>query len=166
MCNRPVRASHVVEAKMRSQFVELTKKCKISQRTTLDPPPLVPYTSNIGTCIEALPRHVQRLVGDIPALRTPTGWDPATPVNIIIATDRSVTFGVGYHSWVVATEYEDILLQGGGPDDGDLFLMQSYRSEIGDVTAGLTVLGALSRPGRSKIYKRTGAAPWALHMIG
>jgi hypothetical protein len=95
VCDRPVRASDVVEAKTRLQFVEITEKCKISQRITLDPPPLVPYTSNIGTCIEALPRHVQRLVGDIPALRTTAGLDPTTPVNIIIATDGSVTFGVG-----------------------------------------------------------------------
>jgi hypothetical protein len=52
-------------------------------------------------------------------------------MNSNTATDGSVTFGVGYHSWVVATEDKDILLQGGGPDDGDLFLMQSYRSELG-----------------------------------
>jgi hypothetical protein len=92
---------------------------------------LVPYTANIGCCIKALPRHIQRLVGDIPTLRTPSGWDPTIPVNIIIATEESVTLGVGYHSWIVATEDEDILLQGGGPDDGDLFLMQSYQSELG-----------------------------------
>jgi hypothetical protein len=66
---------------------------------------------------------VQQLVGDSPAFRSPAGWDPRTPVNIIIATDELVTLGVGYHSWMVATENEDILLQGGGPDDGDLFLM-------------------------------------------
>jgi hypothetical protein len=59
------------------------------------------------------------------------GWDPTTPVNIIIDTDGSVTFGVGYHSWVISTEDEDILIQGGGPDDVDLFLMQSYMSELG-----------------------------------
>jgi hypothetical protein len=58
-----------------------------------------------------------------------------------------VTLGVGYHSWIVATEDEDIILQGGGPDDGDLFLMQSYRSELGDVAAGLAVLRTLSRLG-------------------
>jgi hypothetical protein len=154
-CDRPVRSSHVVEAKMRPRFVEITEKCKISQHTILDPPPLVPYTSNIGTCIEALPRHVQRIVGDIPALRTPVGWDPTTPVNIIIATDGSVTFGVGYHSWVVATEDEDILLQGGGPDDGNLYLMQSYRSELGGVSAGLAVLGTLSRSGLINIESAT-----------
>jgi hypothetical protein len=58
-----------------------------------------------------------------------------------------VTLGVGYHSWIVATEDEDIIFQGGGPDDGDLFLMQSYRSELGGVAAGLAVLGTLSRSG-------------------
>jgi hypothetical protein len=60
-------------------------------------------------------------------------------MNIIIATDVSVTFGVGYHSWVVAMEDENIIMQGGGPDDGDICLMQSYRSELGGVAAGLAV---------------------------
>jgi hypothetical protein len=80
-------------------------------------------------------------------MKTPSGLDPTTLVNMIIVTDGAVTFGVGYHSWVVATEDEDILLQGGGPDDGDLFLIQSYRSELGVVAAGLVVLGTLSRYG-------------------
>jgi hypothetical protein len=150
-----VRASHVVEAKTRPRFVKITEKCKISQRTTIYPPALVPYTSNIGTCIEALPKHVQILVGDIPTPRTPAGWDPTTPVNIIIATDGSVTLGVRYHSWVVAAEDEDILLQGGGPEDGILFLMQSYRSDIGGVAAGLAVLGTLSRSGLINIASST-----------
>jgi hypothetical protein len=66
-----------------------------------------------------------------------------------------VTLGVGYHSWIVATEDEDILFQGGRPDDGDLFLMQSYRSELGGVAAGLTVLGTLSRSGLINIASTT-----------
>jgi hypothetical protein len=154
-CYIPVTASHVVEAKTRRPFVEITEKHRISQRTTIDPPPLVPYTSNIGTCIKALPRHVQILVGDVPALRTPAGWDPTTPVNNIIATAGSVTLGVGYHSWVVTTEDEDILLQVGGPDDGDLFLMQSYRSELGSVAAGLAVIVTLIRSGLINIASAT-----------
>jgi hypothetical protein len=121
----------------------------------MDRTPLVPYTSNIGCCIKSLPRHIQRLVGDIPTLRTPSGWDPTIPVNIIIATDGSATFGVGYHIWIVATEDEDILLQGGGPDDGDLFIMQSCRSELGGVAAGLAVPGALSRSGLIDIASTT-----------
>jgi hypothetical protein len=47
------------------------------------------------------------------------------------------------------------LLQGGGPDDGDLFLMQSYRSELGDVAAGLTFLRTLSRSGIINIASTT-----------
>jgi hypothetical protein len=138
---------YVVETKTRTPFVEITGKCNITRRPTSDPPPLVPYTSNIGCCIKALPRHIQRIIGDIPTLRNPTGWYPTTQLNIIIATDGLVTLGVGYHSWIVTTEEEDILLQGGGPDDGDLFLMQSYRSELGGVTAGLEVIGTLSLSG-------------------
>jgi hypothetical protein len=121
----------------------------------MDQPPLVPYTINIGCCIKSLPRHIQRLVGNIPTLRTPSGLDPTIPVNIIIATDGSVILGVGYHSWIVETEDEDILLQGGGPDDGDLFLMQSYQSELGGVAAGLAVLGTLSRSGLITIASTT-----------
>jgi hypothetical protein len=84
------------------------------------------------------------------------GWDPTRPVNIIIDTDGSVTFGGGYHSWVVSTEDEDILLQGDGPDDGDLFIMQSYRSELGGgVAAGLAILGTLSRFGLINIASAT-----------
>jgi hypothetical protein len=56
---------------------------------------------------------------------------------------------------VVATEDEDILLQGGGPDDGDLFLMQSYRSELAGMSAGLAVLGTLSRSGLINIASAT-----------
>jgi hypothetical protein len=145
----------VVETKTRTRFVEITSKCNITRRPSLDRPPLVPYTSIIGCCIKALPRNIQRLVGDIPTLRTPSGWDPTIPVNIIIATDGSVTLGVRYHSCIVATEEEDILLQGGGPDDRDLFLMQSYRSELGGVVAGVAVLGTLSRSGLINIASTT-----------
>jgi hypothetical protein len=145
----------VVETKTRTRFVEITSKCNITQRPSLDRPPLVPYTSNIGCCIKALPRHIQRVVGDIPTLRTPSRWDPTIPVNISIATDGSVTLGVGYHSWIVTTEDEDILLQGGGPDDGDIFLMQSYRSELGGVAAGLAVLGTFSLSGLINIAYTT-----------
>jgi hypothetical protein len=98
---------------------------------------------------------MQIFVGDIPTLMTPSGWDPTIPVNIIISTDVYVTLGVGYHSWIVATEDEDIILQGGGPDDGDLFLVQSYRSELGGMASGLTVLGTLSRSGIINIASKT-----------
>jgi hypothetical protein len=80
-CARPARATHVVETKKITRLVEIKSKFNITRRPSLDRPPLVPYTSNIGCCIKALPRHIQRLVGDIPTLRTPSGWDPTIPVK-------------------------------------------------------------------------------------
>jgi hypothetical protein len=62
-----------------------------------------------------------------------------------IATDGSVTLGIGDHSWIVAAE----------EDNGDLFLMQPYRSALGGVAAGLTVLGTLSRLGIINIASTT-----------
>jgi hypothetical protein len=154
-CDRPARAAHVIKAKIRPQFVEITDKFKISQHTNINPPLLVPYTSGISTCIEALTQHAQRLVGDIPALRTPVGWYHTAPVDIIVATDGSVTFGTEYHRWVIATTDKYILIQGGGPYDGDLFIMQSYRSELGGMVAGLAILETLSRYGLINISSAT-----------
>jgi hypothetical protein len=84
------------------------------------------YTSGIGLSFIALPRHIQRLTGDIPALPTPTPFDFDAPVDLIITTDGSVIFGVGYHGWFLATKEETILLRGGGPDDEIQSLMTSY----------------------------------------
>jgi hypothetical protein len=87
------------------------------------------------------------LVGNIPILDTPRGWGITEPKDIIVATDGSILFGVGYHSWMIATSDEDNLLRGGGPDDGDPLLMPSYLSELGGLAAGLAVLGTLARSG-------------------
>jgi hypothetical protein len=54
------------------------------------------YTSGIGISSLALPRNIQRTTGDIPALPTPVPFDFDEPVDLIIATDGSVLFGVGY----------------------------------------------------------------------
>jgi hypothetical protein len=139
-----VTQTHIVEANTRPRFVEIMKKLKSSHHTIFNPPTLIPCTSGIGTCIEALPIHVQIYVGDIPTLTTPTLWDLTTPVDMFIATDGPMTFGVGYHRWVIAMADEDILIQGGGPDDGDLCLMASYRSGLGVLTVGLAVIGTMA----------------------
>jgi hypothetical protein len=109
------------------------------------------YTPGIGLSFLALPRHIQRLTGNIPALLTPTPFDFDEPVDLIITTDGSVLFGVGYHGWVLSTKEEAILLRGGGSDDGIQSLMTSYRSELGGLVAGLAVLGTLFRSGAMNI---------------
>jgi hypothetical protein len=99
----------------------------------------------------ALPRHIQRLTGDIPALPTPSPFDFNEPVDLIIATDGSVLFVVGYNGWVLAKKEETILLRGGGPDDKIQSLMTLYRSELGGLVACLAALGTLFRPGAINI---------------
>jgi hypothetical protein len=84
------------------------------------------YTSGIGLSFIALPIHIQQLTGEIPAPPTPTPFDFDKRVDLIIATDGSVLFGVGYHGWVLATKEQTILLHRGGPDDRIQSLMTSY----------------------------------------
>jgi hypothetical protein len=111
------------------------------------PTPLNTYTSGIGSCIQALPKHVHKLVGNIPTLATPTVWDTTEPTYLIVAMDGSVLFGVRYHSWEISTSDEDIMLTGGESDDGDPLIMISYRSELGGLAAGSAVIGTLTRSG-------------------
>jgi hypothetical protein len=94
-----------------------------------------------------LQRHVQRLVGNIPPHQLPTTWDATKPVDIIVATDGSVLFGVGYHSWILALDNKEIIASGGGSDYGANAYMTSYRSELGGITAGLAVIVMLHRSG-------------------
>jgi hypothetical protein len=94
-----------------------------------------------------LPRHVQRLVGDIGALDVPDNWDSNEPCDLLVATDGSVVFGGGYHSWVITTMDEHVILSGGGPDDGEPLIMTSCRSELGGFASALAVMGMLERSG-------------------
>jgi ribonuclease HI len=106
------------------------------------------YTSSIGECVHALPKHAQILVGNIPDLDLPANFDCTEPTDLIITTDGSVLFGVGYHSCLIVTKTEQFILQGGGPDDNSPTSMTSYRSELGGICAGLVVIGVLARSGR------------------
>jgi hypothetical protein len=90
-------------------------------------------------------------VGNIPDIVLPEDLDCTEPPDLIVATDRSVLFGVGYHSWLVSTKDKHILLHRGGPDDGAPLYMTSYRSELGGIFAGLAVIGVLARSRRINI---------------
>jgi hypothetical protein len=89
------------------------------------------YQSEIGDSFHSLPKHVRLLVGNIPQLTLPADLDLTSPQDLVVATDGSVLFDVGYHSWVVSTKDEEIIISGGGPDDGAPNQMTSYRSELG-----------------------------------
>jgi hypothetical protein len=69
------------------------------------------------------------------------------PLDIIVATDGSVLFGVGYHRWILTLDNEEIITSGVRPDDGASAYMTSYRSELGGIIAGLAVIGMLHRSG-------------------
>jgi hypothetical protein len=78
-------------------------------------------------------------------LTLPADIDPTEPQDLIVATDGSVLFDVGYHSWVVSTKDEEIIISGVGPDDGAPHQMTSYRSELGGLCAGMAVIGTMAR---------------------
>jgi hypothetical protein len=148
---QPHRFSHRIQVTHRTHYHEVAAKVNIVCRSNVGPTHIHNYTSGIGLSFLALPRHIQQLTGDIPALPTPPPFDCNEPVDLIIATYGSVLFGVGYNGWVLATKEETILLRGGGPDDGIQSLMTSYRSELGGLVAGLAVLGTLFRSGAMNI---------------
>jgi hypothetical protein len=81
----------------------------------------------------------------------PSRLDFTMKVDIIIVMDGSVLFRVGYHSWIIATTDEDILMAGCGPDDGAQDQRASYRSELGGISAKIGVLGTLARSGMIRI---------------
>jgi hypothetical protein len=58
---------------------------------------------------------------------------------------------VGYHSWVVSTKDEEIIISGGGPDDGAPHQMMSYLSELGGICAGMAVIETMTRSGNINI---------------
>jgi hypothetical protein len=136
-CDEPNIYTHVVEVNERTQYMEIACKYKIKETLITEKEHVIEYISGIGDSCQTLPRHIQQLVGNISDLELLNGTEETEEQDLIVATDGSVVFGVGYHSWVVATDNEKVLLKGGGPDDGDLLLMKSYRSELGGIVSGL-----------------------------
>jgi hypothetical protein len=148
---QPNGFSHRIQVTQRTHYHEVVAKVNIICRSNVGPTHIHNYISGIGLSFLALPIHIQLLTGDIPALPTPTQFYFDEPVNLIIDTDGSLLFVVGYHGWVLSTKEETILLRGRGPDDGIQSLMTSYRSELGGLVAGLSVLGTLFRSGTMNI---------------
>jgi hypothetical protein len=148
---QPHHFSHRIQVTQRTHYHEVAVKVNIVCRSNVGLTHINNYTSGIGLLFLALPRHIQRLTGNIPALPTPPPFDFDEPVDLIIATDGSVLFGVGYHDLVLATKEETILLGGGGPDDRIQSLMTSYRSELGGLVAGIAALGTLFCSGAMNI---------------
>jgi ribonuclease HI len=98
------------------------------------------------------------VIGDLSIIRSwildievPRGLSFTDEHDIIVATDGSVVFGVDYHSWVVATDNEQVLLMDSGPYDWDQLIMTSYRSELGGIVSGLVVIGTLVRSIKIKV---------------
>jgi hypothetical protein len=115
--------------------------------TEEDEPAASHYQSEIGDSFHSLHKHIRGLVGNIPQLTLPADLDPTEPQDLIVETDGSVLFDVGYHIWVVSTKDEEIIISGGGRNDGIPSQMTLYRSELGGVCAGMAVIGMMARSG-------------------
>jgi hypothetical protein len=139
----PYQCAHIIQVTQRARYLEVTANINIVTSHNIFPTTLHSYTLRIWLSFLSLPWYIQRLVGEIQALPTPLPFDFNEPVELMIATDEYVLFGVGYHRWALVTKDKTILFCGGGPDDGIQSLMTSYRLELGGVMAGLAVMGTL-----------------------
>jgi hypothetical protein len=101
---QPNRFSHRIQVTQRTHYHEVAATVNIIFRSNVGLTHIHNYTSGIGLSFLALPRHIQQLTGDIPALPTPIPFYSEEPADLIIATNGSVLFGVGYHGWVLATK--------------------------------------------------------------
>jgi hypothetical protein len=108
----------VAVTSIQRRYITITDKTNIIDITPEKIAPIVNYQSLLGECLCALSMHVQRLVGSIPPSQLPNEWDATTPVDIIVATNGSVLFGVGYHIWILILNNKEIITPGGVPGDG------------------------------------------------
>jgi hypothetical protein len=85
---------------MRSSYIEVESLFPLGKReTTRESEPAVShYQSESGDSFHSLPKHMRRLVGNIPQLMMPADFDLTELQDLIILTDGSVLFDVGYHS--------------------------------------------------------------------
>jgi hypothetical protein len=127
-CDEPKSYTHVVLTVTINRYVEIKEMVKYQQPVMIITPMLLPYQSCVGAAAGVLPLHVQRLKGELRHFQRSPRLYCAMEVDIIIATDGSVLFGVGYHSWIIATTDKEIIMAGGGSDDGAQYQMASYHS--------------------------------------
>jgi hypothetical protein len=99
---QPNPFSHRIQVTQKTQYHEVAAKVNIVHSPNVGSTHIHNYTLGIGLSFLALPRHIQPLTGDIPALPTPTPFDFDEPVVLIIATNGSLLSGVGYNGWVLA----------------------------------------------------------------
>jgi hypothetical protein len=149
----PQGITHKVKSTIRSSYIEVERLFPLGKRymTEEDEPAASHYQSKIGDSFHSLPKHVRRLVGNIPQLILPADLDPTEPQDIIVAADGSALFDVGYHSWVVSTKEEEIIISGEGPDKGAPNQMTLYRSELGRICAGMAVIGTVAISGKINV---------------
>jgi hypothetical protein len=127
----PNSLSHRVKILKRPRYLEITVKTRIAAREKEHIDRLHKYTSEVSPAFFEFPHHVQRLNGSIPDFITSRVYREGELMDIMIATEGSVLFGVGYHGWVISTRDEQILLSGGGPDGGSIDRQTSYIIPIG-----------------------------------
>jgi hypothetical protein len=72
-CDDPNLYTHVVEVNERTRYMEIARKYKIKETLTIETYHVIEYTSGIGDICQTLPRHIQRLVGNIPDLELLNG---------------------------------------------------------------------------------------------
>jgi hypothetical protein len=108
----------VVSTVTRNRYVEIKEMVKFQQTVMIIRPALMPYQSCVGASSGALPLHIQYIIGDMRHFQLPPHLVCTMEVDIIIAMDGLLLFGVGYHRWLIATTDKEILIAGGRSDDG------------------------------------------------
>jgi hypothetical protein len=144
--NTPEGIAHKAYENVCSRYTEVEKLFHLRKREVAweNEPADRQYQSEIRDSFHVLPKHVIRLVGYIPALTLPANLDPTEPQDLIVATDGSVLFDVRYHSWLVSTKDEEIIVTGSGPGDGAPHHMPSYRSELRGLFSGMVIVGTMA----------------------